>query len=194
MFQIEKWILVLVVILALMLPFAALAQDTPTEPAPTEEVVTPTVEPIIVEPPPPDPVTEEPGDPPATSPENLLGQLFALLKDATFIAWAAAGTVVIVGLIKVIASAAGVAITGNSAIAVTLVVQVIIWLTYSIANYFGQGEAFKTWFLYLADVARSLLPLAGAIFAGHVLYQQAAKRNVPILGYSKKTAATPTAA
>jgi len=183
MFKIEKWILALVIILALMLPFAALAQDTPTEPAPTEEVVTPTVEPIIVEPPPPDPVVEEPGDPDATTPENLLGQIFALLKDGTYMVWAAAGVLVIVGLIKTLASAAGIVIEGNTAIFITLVVQVIIWLLYSVANSFGQGEAFQEWYNRVIDLIRALLPLAGAIFVANWGYHKAAAAKTPIVGF-----------
>lgn len=168
-----------------------LAQDTPTPDTIGDPVVvdvttpTPSPTPVIVEAPPPDPVTEEPGDPPATTPENLLGQLFSLLKDATFMVWAAAGVIVIVGALKTIAGAVGIAISGNSAILLTLVVQVLIWLGYTVANYVGQGESFKAFYLQIVDVIRSLLPLFGAIFLGHVGYQAAAKRNVPILGYSK---------
>lgn len=153
--------------------------------------VTPEPTPVIVEPPPPDPVVELPDDPPATTPENLLGQLFALLKDGTFIAWAAAGVLVIVGLIKTLAGAAGIAIQGNTAVFITIVVQVLIWLFYATANYFGHGVGFQTTYLQLVDVLRSLLPLAGAIFAGHVAYQQAAKRGVPILGYKYKPKVKP---
>lgn len=171
---------------------ATLAQESPTPDAvPTE---TPAPTPVIVEPPPPDPVEEEPGDPPATTPENLLGQIFALLKDGTFIVWAAAGVVLIVGLLKVfLRSAFGVTLEGNAAILLTLVIQVVVWLAYSIANYLGQGEAFKTIYLQAADVLRSLLPLAGSIFAGHVLYTQAKERGVPVLGYKPKAKTKPSA-
>ena len=172
MFKIESWIVVLVLILAFMLPFAALAQETTPEPTP-----------VIVESPPPDPVTETPGDPPATTPETLLGQLYSVLKDFTYIAWAAAGVVVIVGLLKIVLSVAGVSLTGNAAILLTLVVQVLIWLAYSVANYFGQGETFQAWYLNVVDVFRSLLPLAGALFAGHVLYTKAQAAGVPVLGF-----------
>ena len=186
MFRIERWIVALIIALALMLPFAALAQDS-TAVSPTEETLaTVTPAPVIVEPPPPDPVVEEPGDTDATTPENLLGQLFSLLKDGTFIAWAATGVVLIVGLLKIALQAAGITLTGSSAIFVTLIVQVIVWLGYAFANYVGQGEAFKAWYLQIADVLRSLLPLAGSIFAGHVLYTQASKRGVPVLGYRPK--------
>jgi len=146
-----------------------------------EPTITPT--PVIVEVPPPVPVTEEPGDPPATTPENLLGQLFALLKDSTFMIWAAAGVIVIVGAIKTIAGAIGISIADNGAILLTLFVQVAIWLGYAVANYFGQGETFKAWYSQIIDVVRSLLPLFGAIFLGHIGYQAAAKRNVPVIGY-----------
>jgi hypothetical protein len=184
MFHIEKWILALVIILAMMLPFAALAQDTATEPAPTEEtVVTSTVEPIIVEPPPPDPVTEEPGDPPATSPENLLGQLFSLLKDSTYMVWAAAGVLVIVGLIKTLASTAGIVVEGSAAVIITLIVQVLIWLTYSIANAAGQGAAYQEWYNRVIDFVRALLPLAGAIYVANWGYHKAAAAKTPIVGF-----------
>lgn len=172
-----RWFVLFVIVVGMLVVPVALAQEVTETPAPT---------PVIVEPPPPDPVVELPDDPPATTPENLLGQLFALLKDGTFIAWAAAGVLVIVGLIKTLAGAAGIAIQGNTAVFITIVVQVLIWLFYATANYFGQGDAFKAWYLQIADVLRALLPLAGAIFAGHVAYQQAAKRGVPILGYRAK--------
>lgn len=192
MFKVKDRVFCVGIILALsalmfgLFAGAALAQDTPTPDTATVSLVTPTAEPVLVEPPPPDPVVEEPGDPPATTPENLLGQIFALLKDGTYIVWAAAGVVVIVGLLKILAGAAGWVITGNTAVFITLVVQVLIWLVYAIANYFGQGEAFKAWYLQIVDVLRSLLPLVGSIFAGHVLYTQSAKRSVPVLGYKPK--------
>lgn len=189
MFKIEKYILVLVVALSLMLPFAALAQDTEVPAEPTAaETVAPTAEPtpIIVEPPPPDPVTEEPGDPPATTPENLLGQLFAVLKDGTYMVWAAAGVLVIVGMIKTIASAAGWVIEGNTAIIITLVVQVLIWITYSIANAAGQGAAYQEWYNRVIDFIRALLPLAGAIFVANWGYHKAAAQNTPIVGFKAK--------
>lgn len=179
---------ILIVLLMLSISFPVFAQDTP-EPVPTVETATaePTITPtpVIVEEPPPNPIPDdEPGELPVTTPETLLGQFYSLLKDGTYIAWAAAGTVIIVGLIKVLAAGAGFTITGNGAIGLTLAVQVLIWIGYAIANYLNQGEAFKTWYLALVDVARSLLPLAGAIFAGHVGFKAAQKRNVPVLGYS----------
>lgn len=172
----------------LLIVSPALAQvDTATPDVATIEptaTITPT--PVIVEEPPPNPIPDdEPGELPVTTPETLLGQFYSLLKDATFMAWAAAGVIVIVGLIKVVASGAGITIEGNVAIGLTLVVQVAIWIGYAISNYLNQGEAFKVWYLALVDVARSLLPLFGAIFLGHVGYQAAHKRNVPVLGYSK---------
>jgi len=177
--------------LNVVFPLGVFAQDTPTPDTIGDPVVvdvtTPTPEPtsVIVEPPPPDPVVEEPGDPPATTPENLLGQLFQLLKDGTYMIWAAAGVIIIVGAIKTVAGAVGISIEGNGAIFLTLVVQVLIWLAYAVANYFNQGEAFQAWYLKIIDVIRSLLPLFGAIFLGHLGYRAAAKRNVPIAGYFK---------
>lgn len=183
----KRYLLIVVFMLSIGLPVLS-AQDTPTpdvatETATAEPTITPT--PVIVEEPPPNPIPDdEPGELPVTTPETLLGQFYSLLKDGTYIAWAAAGTVIIVGLIKVLLSGAGVALSGNAAIGVTLVVQVLIWIGYAIANYLNQGEAFKTWYLALVDVARSLLPLAGAIFAGHVGFKAAQKRSVPVLGYT----------
>lgn len=181
----KKWFVLFIIMIFLMLPLLALAQDSvPTVEGPVVvDVTTPTAEPVIVEPPPPDPVVEEPGDPPATTPENLLGQLFALLKDATYMVWAAAGVIVIVGAVKTVLGALGVNVQDNGAILLTLVVQVLIWLGYAVANYFGQGETFKAWYTQIVDVIRSLLPLFGAIFLGHLGYQAASKRDVPILGY-----------
>lgn len=183
----KKTIVSLLLVLAIATPIAA--QELTETPTPeVTETLAPTITPtsVIVEPPPPNPIPpDEPGELPVTTPETLLGQFYSLLKDGTFMAWAAAGVIVIVGLIKV--AAFGLFkynLEGNVAIFVTLVIQVLIWVGYAIANYFQQGEAFKVWYLSLIDVARSLLPLFGAIFLGHVGYQAAAKRNVPILGYS----------
>jgi len=196
MSPLSRVVFIVALLLAVAVPTLVLAQDVTLEPT-QEALVTntpsPTPTPVIVEPPPPDPVEEEPGDPPATTPENLLGQLFALLKDSTYIVWAAAGVLLIVGLIKIALNAVGITVQDNAAILLTLIVQVIVWLGYAVANYFGQGAVFQEWYLRIADVLRSLLPLAGAIFAGHVGYQAAKKRGVPILGYKPKPK-TPKAA
>lgn len=170
----------------------AIAQDE----TPTPDVVlteTPAPTPVIVEPPPPDPVEEEPGDPPATTPENLLGQLFALLKDGTYIVWAAAGVLVIVGLFKIVAQAAGWTITGNTAIFIALVVQVLVWLTYSIANAAGQGAAYQEWYNRVIDFIRGLLPLAGSILAANWGYGKAKALNTPVIGYKPKAKVKPSA-
>ncbi len=149
------------------------------------DVTTPTPTPVVVVDEPPNPIpVDDPTEPPATTPETLLGQLFALLKDATYMVWAAAGVIVIVGALKTVLSALGVLIADNTAIVITLIVQVLIWLAYAAANYFNQGEVFKAWYLQIVDVIRSLLPLFGAIFLGHIGFQAAAKRKVPVLGYN----------
>lgn len=183
--------LMIVIVLAMMLPFGLLlAQETPTadvieeptviatEPAP-EVTPVPTVAPTE-EPPPVEPPPEET---PVTTPGELLGQLFSLLKDATYIAWASVGIPVIVGLLKVILGALGVNIVDSAAVLLTLVIQVLIWLGYAIANYFGAGEAFQRGFLIAVDIGRSLLPLGGAIFGAHMVYRASAKRAVPVMGY-----------
>jgi hypothetical protein len=164
----------LIVLLLFAVPLALLAQDTPT-PEATATDPAPTETPVPEEPPPVEPPPEET---PVTTPSELLGQLFALLKDATYIAWASAGVVVVVGLLKMIFQ-----FSGTTAVLVTLVVQVLVWLGYAFANYFGAGEAFQKDYLILVDIFRSLLPLVGSIFAGHVIYKVAAKRSVPVLGY-----------
>lgn len=175
----------LVFSIALSLP--ALAQESTEQP--TLEFVTstpaPTVEPtpVIVEPPPPNPIPDDPTEPPATTPETLLGQLYALLKDGTYIVWAAAGVLVIVGAIKSLLGIFGINIVNSAAALLALGVQVAIWLGYAVANYFGQGDTFKATYLQVIDVIRALLPLAGSIFLGHVFYKAAAKREVPVIGF-----------
>lgn len=149
-------------------------QEFATDPAPEPTLVV-TVEPTEN---PPPPVEEPPEETPVTEPQELLGLLFSLLKDATYIAWASAGVVVVVGLLKSVFQ-----FSGSVAILVTLAVQVLVWAGYAFANYFGAGEAFKTNYLILVDIGRSLLPLAGSIFAGQVIYKASAKRDVPIMGY-----------
>lgn len=173
----SKWIL-LIVILSAGTIWKAHAQDVTPEPVPAA--------PVVIVDPAPEPIPDDPTEPPVTQPETLLGQFFSILKDGTYIAWAAAGVVVIVGAIKLLASLIGVNITGNGAILLTLTVQVLVWVLYATANYFGQGDAAKALYLQLVDVIRSLLPLAGSIFAGHVFYQAAAKREIPVLGFRAK--------
>lgn len=185
-------VLILLVMLLATVPALMLAQEnteTPTaegeatlvatEPIPEPTVIVVTPDPVET----PPPVEEPPEETPVTEPQELLGLLFSLLKDATYIAWASAGVVVIVGLFKAVAGSVGWNITGTGAMLLTLIVQVIIWLGYAIANYFGAGEVFQKGYLIAVDIGRSLLPLAGSVFAGHVLYKAAAKRAVPVLGY-----------
>lgn len=188
----KKWIVIFALACLLGLPVLAMAQDSTavfptaesfeTATALAEPTITPTPVVVVDEPPNPIPV-DDPTEPPATTPETLLGQLYSLLKDGTFMLWAAAGVIVIVGAFKTFLGAFGVRIEGNTAVVVTLIVQVLIWLGYATANYFNQGEAFKAWYLQIVDAIRSLLPLFGAIFVGHIGYQAAAKRNVPVIGY-----------
>lgn len=173
--------LIMLVMLVALLPALMLAQDVTdeptlvaTDPAPEPTLVV-TVEPTEN---PPPPVEEPPEDTPVTEPQELLGLLFSLLKDATFIAWAAPGVVVVVGLAKTVFK-----FEGSLAVLITLVVQVAVWLGYAIANYFGAGETFQKGYLIFVDIGRSLLPLAGSIFVGQVIYRASAKRDVPVLGY-----------
>lgn len=170
--------------LALSLPLHA--QESTETPSPEVTAtlvpsVTPT--PVIVEPPPPNPIPDDPTEPPATTPETLLGQFYALLKDGTYMVWAAAGVLVIVGAIKSIFALFGVNIVNSAAALLALGVQVAIWLGYAVANYFGQGDTFKATYLQVIDVIRALLPLAGSIFVGHVFYKAAAERDVPVIGF-----------
>lgn len=185
-------VLILLVMLLATVPALMLAQESTETPTAegeatlvaTESIPEPTV--IVVTPDPvetPPPVEEPPEETPVTEPQELLGLLFTLLKDATYIAWASAGVVVVVGLIKAVAGSIGINISGSGAVFLTLVIQVLIWLGYAIANYFGAGETFQKGYLIAVDIGRSLLPLAGSIFAGQVIYKAAAKRDVPILGY-----------
>ncbi len=181
----NKRLLVFLVLAALLLAAVpAFAQEV-TETATPD--FTPTAEATeVVTPAPTDvpPIEEPPEDTPVTEPQTLLGQIYALLADGTYILWAAAGVVIIVGLIKVVANAIGIKIEGQGAVLLTLVIQVLVWLGYAIANYFGQGETFQKNYLILVDIGRSLLPLAGSIFAGQVFYKAAAKRDTPVLGFS----------
>lgn len=181
-------VLILLVMLLATVPALMLAQESTDEPSPTAEFtlvptdpaeVTPVVTPEPTELPPVDPPEELPPTPPA----DVLSRLLALLDNATYIIWAAAGVVIITGAIKTIAGLFGFRIEGVGAALLALTVQVIIWIVYSIANSLGAGEAFRTQYEIVIEVIRSLLPLVGSIFGGHVLYQAAAKRNVPILGY-----------
>lgn len=158
--------IVLILSISLLQGLTASAQDV-IDPAPTE---IPSDE--------PPPVEEPPEETPVTPPEELLGLLFSLIKDATYIVWASAGVVVIVGLLKTVFK-----FSGSTAVLVTLVVQVAVWLGYAIANYFGAGEVFQKNYLILVDIGRSLLPLAGAIFGSRMLYNAAAQRSVPVLGF-----------
>jgi hypothetical protein len=163
--------------------FVASAQDETPAPEPTAEVTpdfTPTPAPPV-EPPddPGDPVDEEP----VTPPVDLLQKLVNLLSDATYIVWAAAGVVILTGLIKVVAAQVGINITGAGAAFLALAIQVLIWLGYSIATYFSQGESFKSLYLTIIDIVRAMLPLFGAVGLGHEFYQLAHRRGWPVLGF-----------
>lgn len=177
--------LIVAVMLGALLPALVLAQEateTPTAEATTPAPeLTPVVEPTAVTT--PEPPVEPPEELPPTPPEDVLSRLLALLNDASYIVWAAAGVVIITGAIKTVAGLAGFRIEGAGAALLALFIQVAVWLAYTVANSFGAGEAFRTQYNNVVDVIRSLLPLVGSIFGGHVLYQAAAKRNVPILGY-----------
>src|SRR5688500_11793959 len=106
----KRLIASLLFVLAIAAP--VMGQESTETPTPeVTETLAPTITPtpVIVEEPPPNPIPpDEPGELPVTTPETLLGQFYSLLKDGTYIAWAAAGTVIIVGLIKVLLSGAGV--------------------------------------------------------------------------------------
>ncbi len=175
-------ILFFIVIIAIVsiVPAAMHAQESTEEPTlvatdPAPEVTAIPTLPPVEEPPPVEPPPEET---PVTTPSELLGQLFSLLKDGVYIVWASAGVVVIVGLLKSIFH-----FSGATATYVTLAVEVLIWIGYAIANFYGAGESFRAGYLILVDIARSLLPLFGTLFGAHVLYKAAAKRSVPIAGY-----------
>lgn len=177
-------LLLIAALVVLLLPTNASAQDVTdeptlvaTDPAPEPTLVV-TLEPTET-PPPVDPPEELPPTPPA----DVLSRLLALLDNATYIIWAAAGVVIITGALKTLAFLVGWRIEGIQAALLALVVQVIIWILYSVANALGAGEVFRSQYEIVVEVIRSLLPLVGSIFGGHVLYQAAAKRRVPVLGF-----------
>lgn len=177
------FLIVAVLLFAALLP-PAIAQEvteTPTAEVTEPALETPTAEPTAL--PTPEPPVEPPEELPPTPPEDVLSRLLALLDNATYIVWAAAGVVIITGAIKTLAYLAGIRIEGVGAALLALAVQVIIWILYSIANALGAGEAFRTQYEIVVEVIRSLLPLVGSIFGGHVLYQAAASRRVPVLGF-----------
>lgn len=177
MFRLKLFMVIAALLLLSISVFAIHAQEETPVPEPTLPA------PVVIVEPTPSPIPEDPTEPPVTQPETLLGQLYSLLKDGTYIAWAAAGVTVIVGTLKFLASLVKINITDNGAILLTLVIQVLVWLLYATANYFGQGDAAKALYLQVIDVIRSLLPLAGSIFAGHVIYNASASRGVPIIGF-----------
>lgn len=180
-----KVLMMFLIALAMTLPFGLLlAQESTDEP--TLVATNPAPEPTLVvtlapteTPPPVDPPEELPPTPPA----DVLSRLLALLDNATYIVWAAAGVVIITGAIKTLFYFANVRIEGVAAALLALAVQVIIWILYSAANAVGLGETFRTQYELIVELIRSLLPLVGSIFGGHVLYQAAAARRVPVLGF-----------
>ena len=177
------------VALMVVLPVTVFAQDVTDEPAAptptleaTEVVITPvpTVEPE----PEPGPVDPPPQPAPAIPPETLFERLILLLTDLTYMPSTAAGVIILVGLVKVIA--AGVFkynITGVAAAAWALFFQVLAWIAYTVAVRLGQGENFLTGFLSITNAIQALLPLFGALVLGHIGYEYSNRHAVPVAGF-----------
>lgn len=197
MFTIFNRAAVLVVLLFCftVVGFAAAQEvtDVPTveafTPAPTEtatDTATPTPSPEVTAEPTPIPTPDPnplPDEPPVVTPGDILERLFDVLKG-TYIAWAAAGTLVIVALIKMVAfRLLGVSINGTAAGIWAIAVQVVIWILYNVAQYFGMAEQFQNGFLAVVEVLKSLLPFVGGLFLTHGGYKAAHKYDVPLVGY-----------
>lgn len=182
-----KKYLVSLTLMVLLIGAPVIAQEATDEPMVTNtpaatEAPAPDPTPAPEPEPTPDPAPL-PDEPPVTTPGELLERLFEVLKG-TYIGWAAAGTLVIVGLLKVLALRfLGLTITGGAASTLAVGIQVIIWLLYNVAQYFGAGLQFQEWYLAVVEVLKSLLPLAGALFLAHEGYGFAARRGTPVMGY-----------
>lgn len=180
----RKWMLIGALILALSLVGigAAVAQETTETPTP-EVTETPTLEPTPVETPVPDEQPLPGEDEPITSPGDLFEQLVQAL-GGTYIAWAAAGVLTVAALVKMAAYRFfNITIDGTRAVALSLVLQVLVWATYSIAAAAGKGDLYKQWYLAAIELARSFLPFVGALFAGQFFYDKARQYNVPLVSY-----------
>lgn len=200
--RIELFILIAIACLLLMTA-PAIAQDSFATNTPDVIAGTATLvasDPVVT--PEPTPVVEQPNEPlpgedePISTPADLFEQLVKVL-GGTYIGWAAAGVLVLTGLVKMIGqSVFKVNIEGKAAILVSMIFQVAIWVCYSIAVAAGKGDVFKEWYLAVIELARSFLPFAGAIFAAQLGYIGARKINAPVMGYKppkKPTKTTPAA-
>lgn len=176
----KRLFILVMLALILTLAFPLTAQETTLEPDATPTAET-TPEPLPTPPPLPDP-TPLPDEPPIATPGDILERLFAVLQG-TYIGWAAAGTLVIVGLIKALLARFGIVAEGQGAAILAVTVQVLIWLLYNIAVFFGAAEQFRTGYLAVIEVLKSLLPFVLGLFVTNGAYQLARKQAVPLVGY-----------
>ena len=183
----QHLILILMLVLAFTVGFAVTAHAQ--APEPTVEAttpapdVTPTAE-VTPEPTvelPPEPLPDEP---PVTTPGDILERLFVVLQG-TYIAWAAAGVIIVTNLVKMIAAKLPVPFKfifeGRSAVLLTTVIQVLIWLGYNVARYFGIADQFQGGYLAIIDVLKALLPLLLTFGVAHEVYSLAVRRGWPAL-------------
>ena len=108
---------------------------------------------------------------------EFLQNLLRLLTDVTFIPFAAAGVIVITNILKMIR------VPVNPTL-LALLVQVVVWVAYTIARQHGVELRFQEFWDALINVIQAVLPLVGSIAAAHVGYESAKSAGVPLLGYS----------
>lgn len=114
----------------------------------------------------------------------ILDNLYRLLADGTSIPFLAAGVVVITNLFKLVFARLGVK---ANAVIVALVVQVLVWVAYTAATRFGQGETFQMYWDQIIPILQAFIPLIGSLALGHRWYEQAKAAGNPILGYQPRT-------
>lgn len=103
-------------------------------------------------------------------------------ENALFLAFAAPLVLMLTSLLKRLPFLLS---TPSSRIA--LVLNIVIWVAYVIAKEFGVGDQFET---ITGSVTTVLGALTGVIFTGigaGALHSQAAKNQIPVIGYTRPT-------
>mgnify|MGYP000932359111 CR=1 FL=1 len=113
---------------------------------------------------------------------QALENIIRILFDVTYVPFLAAGVIVLTNLFKFVFDHAKVTI--NPAL-VALLVQVAVWVVYTIAVKQGFETQFADVWTALIGIIEAVLPLVLTLAAGHWGYEKAKAAGNPLLGYHK---------
>ncbi len=107
---------------------------------------------------------------------QFLEQLMRMIIDLTAVPFLVPLIVLVVSLLK-----RAPALSSVPANALHLVIQVITWALYAVAQHYGKGGEFESWITALIP----LLQLVVSYLGGAWLYNQAKQANMPLWGYQR---------